>query len=182
MRRETMNAMRIVSILGLVLGLLVGSAAAQSVQSDFDRTFQFSNLKTFSFAVQNRGVTDPLAADSLNDGRIKSGLESQLRINGFRSDAETPDFVIAYHVTTKNKLSVQDYGYGPPRWFGGRNISVNQYSEGTLLVDFIDTKTNQVIWRGRASGTLEMKGVDKKISKSVEKLVKQFVKDTTKKA
>ena len=46
----------------------------------------------------------------------------------------------------------------------------------------LDTKTNQVIWRGRASGTLEMKGVDKKISKSVEKLVKQFIKDTTKKA
>lgn len=40
-----MRAMRVVNILGLVLGLLVGSAAAQSVQSDFDRGFQFSNLK-----------------------------------------------------------------------------------------------------------------------------------------
>jgi hypothetical protein len=173
--------MRVVNILGLVLGLLVGSAAAQSVQSDFDRSFQFSNLKTFSFAVQKRGPADPLAADSLNNGRIKTGLESQLRINGFRSEAETPDFVIAYYVTTKNKLSVQDYGYGPPRWFGSRDIRVNQYSEGTLMVDFIDTRTNRVIWRGRASGTLEMKGVDKKISKSTEKLVKQFMKDTQKK-
>jgi len=73
-----MRTMRVMSILGLVLGLLAGSAAAQSVQSDFDRTFQFSNLKTFSFAVQRRGATDPLAADSLNDGRIRTGLESQL--------------------------------------------------------------------------------------------------------
>lgn len=176
-----MKAMRVVSILGLVLGLLIGSAAAQTVQSDFDRTFQFSNLKTFSFAVQTRGATDPLAADSLNDGRIRTGLESQLIANGFRMETGKADFVIAYYVTTKNKLSVQDYGYGPPRWFGGRNIRVDQYSEGTLMVDFIDTRTNQVIWRGRASGTLEMKRVDKKISKSTEKLVKQFVKDTTKK-
>lgn len=176
-----MDAMRVVSILGLVLGLLIGSAAAQSVQSDFDRAFQFSNLKTFSFAVQRRGATDPLATDSLNDGRIRTGLESQLIANGFRMDTERADFVIAYYVTTKNKLSVQDYGYGPPRWFGSRNVRVDQYSEGTLMVDFIDIRTNQVIWRGRASGTLEMKGVDKKISKSTEKLVKQFVKDTTKK-
>ncbi|HEV8429140.1 MAG TPA: DUF4136 domain-containing protein [Pyrinomonadaceae bacterium] len=176
-----MRAMRVVNILGLVLGLLVGSAAAQSVQSDFDRSFQFSNLKTFSFAIQRRGATDPLAADSLNDGRIRTGLESQLIANGFRMETEKADFVIAYYVTTKNKLSVQDYGYGPPRWFGSRDIRVNQYSEGTLMVDFIDVKTNQVIWRGRASGTLEMKGVDKKISKSTEKLVKQFVKDTQKK-
>ena len=58
---------------------------------------------------------------------------------------------------------------------------MDQYSEGTLMVDFIDTRTNQVIWRGRATGTIEMKDVDKKISKSTEKLVKQFVKDTTKK-
>jgi hypothetical protein len=176
-----MKAMRVVSLLGLVLGLLVGSAAAQSVQSDFDRTFQFSNLKTFSFAVQRRGATDPLSTDSLNDGRIRTGLESQLIANGFHMETGKADFVIAYYVKTKNKLSVQDYGYGPPRWFGGRDIRVNQDTEGTLMVDFIDARTNQVIWRGRAVGTLDMKGVDKKISKSTEKLVKQFVKDTTKK-
>ena len=177
-----MRAMRVMSILGLVLGLLVGSAAAQSVQSDFDRTFQFSNLKTFSFVVPRRGATDPLAADTLNDGRIRTGLESQLIANGFRMETEKADFVIAYYVTTKNKLSVQDFGYGPPRWFGGRDIRVNQDTEGTLMVDFIDARTNQVVWRGRAIGTLDMKGVDKKISKSTEKLVKQFVKDTTKKS
>lgn len=176
-----MKAMRVVSLLGLVLGLLVGSAAAQSVQSDFDRTFQFSNLKTFRFAVQRRGATDPLSTDSLNDGRIRTGLESQLIANGFHMETEKADFVIAYYVKTKNKLSVQDYGNGPPRWFGGRDIRVNQDTEGTLMVDFIDARTNQVVWRGRAVGTLDMKGVDKKISKSTEKLVKQFVKDTTKK-
>ena len=176
-----MKTIRAMIMLAMVLGLLAVSAAAQSVQSDFDRSFRFSELKSFSFAVQKRGATDPLAGDTLNDGRIRNGLESQLTANGFRMESEKPDFVIAYYVTTKNKLNVQDFGYGPPRWFGSRDIRVNQYSEGTLMVDFIDVKSNQVIWRGRAVGTLEMKGVDKKISKSVEKLVKQFVKDTQKK-
>ena len=176
-----MKTIRAMIMLAMVLGLLAVSAAAQSVQSDFDRSFRFSELKSFSFAVQKRGATDPLAGDTLNDGRIRNGLESQLTANGFRMESEKADFVIAYYVTTKNKLNVQDFGYGPPRWFGSRDIRVNQYSEGTLMVDFIDVKSNQVIWRGRAVGTLEMKGVEKKISKSVEKLVKQFVKDTQKK-
>jgi len=176
-----MKTISVMIMLAMVLGLLAVSAAAQSVQSDFDRSFRFSELKSFSFAVQKRGATDPLAGDTLNDGRIRNGLESQLTANGFRMESEKADFVIAYYVTTKNKLNVQDFGYGPPRWFGSRDIRVNQYSEGTLMVDFIDVKSNQVIWRGRAVGTLEMKGVDKKISKSVEKLVKQFVKDTQKK-
>jgi len=176
-----MKTISVMIMLAMVLGLLAVSAAAQSVQSDFDRSFRFSELKSFSFAVQKRAATDPLAGDTLNDGRIRNGLESQLTANGFRMESEKADFVIAYYVTTKNKLNVQDFGYGPPRWFGSRDIRVNQYSEGTLMVDFIDVKSNQVIWRGRAVGTLEMKGVDKKISKSVEKLVKQFVKDTQKK-
>jgi hypothetical protein len=175
-----MKAIRVMSVLGMLFGLMVISASAQSVQSDYDRSFRFSNLKTFSFATQRRGPADPLAGDSLNDGRIRTSMESQLMASGFRMETEKSDFVIAYYVTTKNKLSVQDYGYGPPRLWGSRDIRVNQYSEGTLMVDFIDPKTNQVIWRGRASGTLELKGVDKKISKSVEKLVKQFVKDTKK--
>jgi len=46
-----------------------------TVQSDFDRTFRFSNLKSFSFAVQRRATTDPPANDTLNDGRIRTGLE-----------------------------------------------------------------------------------------------------------
>jgi len=172
-----MKAIRVIGVLGILLGLLVVSAAAQTVQSDFDRTFRFSNLKTFSFAVQKRAATDPLASDTLNDGRIRTGLETQLRANGFR-ETETPDFVIAYHVTSKNRLNVQDYSYGPPRLWGSRDIRVNQYAEGTLMVDFIDVKTNQVVWRGRATGALELKNVDKNITKSTEKLVKKFMKDT----
>ena len=177
-----MKTIKLMSMLAMLLGLMAVSAAAQSVQSDYDKGFRFSDLKTFSFVNQRRAATDPLASDTLNDGRIRNGLESQLTANGFKVESEKADFVIAYYVTTKNKLSVQDYGYGPPRWFGGRDIRVNQYSEGTLMVDFVDTRTNQVIWRGRAVGTLDMKGVDKKISKTTEKLIKQFMKDTTKKA
>ena len=176
-----MKTIRVMAVLGMLVGLLAISAQAQSVQTDYDRSVKLANLKTFTFIEQRRGPADPLAADSLNDNRIRTAIESQLMGNGLRTD-ENADFGIAYYVTTKNKLSVQDFGYGPPRWFGHRDIRVNQDTEGTLMVDFIDLQSNQVIWRGRASGTLELKGVDKKINKSVEKLVKQFVKDTQKQA
>ena len=178
---KTIKLMGVLGMLAMLLGVLAVSASAQTVQSDYDKSFRFSDLKTFSFANQRRGANDPLANDTLNDGRIRNGLETQLIDSGFKIETERPDFVIAYYVTTKNKLNVQDFGYGPPRWFGSRDIRVNQYSEGTLMVDFIDARSNQVIWRGRASGTLEMKGVEKKISKSVEKLIKQYIKDTTRK-
>jgi hypothetical protein len=106
-------------------------------------------------------------------------LESKLTASGFRvENGVKPDFTVAYYVTTREKLDVQDYSIGPGRFFGRRDIRVDQLTEGTLIVDFIDTSTQQLIWRGRASGTVELKKMDEKITKAVEKLVNQFLKDT----
>jgi hypothetical protein len=175
-----MKAIKMAGVMVFMFCVFVVSSHAQTVQADFDRSYDFSKLKTFNFAIPN--FSDPLAQDSLNDGRIRNALESRLTVSGFRMESTaTPDFTVAYYVTTKNKVSVQDYSYGPPRWFGRRDISVNQYTEGTLTVDVIDVKTRQLVWRGRASGTLELKDMDKKINKAVEKLVNKFVKDSTKK-
>ena len=174
-----MRIVRTLSMLALVLCAFAASASAQSVQSDFDRSFDFSKLKTFSFAVHR--FDDALAQDSLNDGRIRHALESKLTAGGFRVEqGERPDFAVDYYVTSRNKFSVQDYSYGPPRWWGRRDIRVDEYTEGTLTVDLIDAKTRQLVWRGRVSGTVELKGTDKKVDKAAEKLVKQLLKDVTK--
>ncbi|MEQ1764600.1 MAG: DUF4136 domain-containing protein [Pyrinomonadaceae bacterium] len=172
---------RIASLMGLVLCMFVALGNAQSVQSDLDKSFDFSKLKTFEFSMQTRGSSDPLVHDQLNNGRIRNALESKLIAGGYRSDSSKPDFAVAYYVTTKNALSVQNYGYAAPRWFGGRDIRVDQYTEGTLTVDLIDLATNQLVWRGRASGAIELKNIDNKINKSVEKLVERFLKDVRKK-
>lgn len=173
--------MKLVRTLGWLVFLMCAlavSSRAQSVQSDFDKSYDFSKMKTFNFAIP--GFDDPLAHDSLNDGRIRAALESNLMSNGFgMEELERPDFAVAYYVTAKNKFNVSDYG--PPRFFGRREISVSEYTEGTLTIEMFDTATRRLVWRGRASGTVEMKGTDKKINKAVEKLVKQFLKDTTKK-
>ena len=98
-----MKAIKMMSVLGMLIGLLAVSAQAQSVQSDYDRTFNFSNLKNFGFAIQRRAAKDPLAGDTLNDGRIRTAIESELLANGYRMETEKADFAIAYYVTTKNK-------------------------------------------------------------------------------
>lgn len=174
-----MSIVRTVGLLALVLCAFATSASAQSVQSDFDRSYDFSKLKTFNFAVHR--FDDALAEDSLNDGRVRHAIESNLTAGGFRVEPSAfPDFAVDYYVTSRNKFSVQDYSYGPSRWFGRRDIRVDEYTEGTLTVDVIDVKTGQIVWRGRASGTVELKGTDKKVNKAVEKIVKQFFKDVRK--
>src|SRR5215467_4065244 len=86
---------------------------AQSVQTDYDRSFNLAKLKTYSFHQQQRKPGDPLAASPLNDRRIHDALDAQLKVNGFSSStAKEPDFMIAYFVTTRAGLNLQDNRFG----------------------------------------------------------------------
>jgi Domain of unknown function (DUF4136) len=165
---------------GFAVGLVLSpvSTAAQSIQTDYDRSYDFSKLKTYDFAEQARGPNDPLAVNPINDRRVHAALDSQLVAQGYTRDTTgKQDFLVAYHAATQRRLDVQEWGYGPGRW-GRRRIDVNEYTQGTLVVDVVDAATKELVWRGSATGTIEPKEADKKIKKAVAKLMQQFAKDT----
>jgi hypothetical protein len=154
--------------------LSTAAAMAQSVQTDYDRTFNLSKLRTYSFVDQQRGPRDPLSASPINDRRIHDTLNSQLQANGFSQTAQ-PDFLISYFVSTKTGLDIQDNRYG---WFQRRgSIDVEQVTEGTLVVVFVDSASHQEVWRGYASGTINPKNLNEDVTKAVTKLVQKFRKN-----
>lgn len=159
------------------LVLLPVSVAAQSIQTDYDRSYDFSRLKTYAFAKQTRGPNDPLAANPINDRRVHMAIDSQLVAHGYIKDTTgAPDFFVGYHAATRSRLAVQDWGYGPGRW-GSRRVDINEYTEGTLVVDVVEAKSMQLMWRGSATGTVKPKDAEKNIPKAVGKLMDQFAKD-----
>jgi hypothetical protein len=159
---------------GLLLMLSGPAAMSQSIQTDYDHTFPLAKLRTFSFIQQQRGPRDPLAASPINDRRIHDALSTQLQANGF-SESAPADFLIGYIVTTKSGLDIQDNRYG---WFQRRGtIDVEQVTEGTLIVVFLDAKTQQEVWRGYATGTINPKNLNDDVNKAVTKLVQKFKKN-----
>ena len=53
------------------------------------------------------------------------------------------------------------YGYGYGHWggyYGGSNVTVTNYTEGTLLIDMIDTEKNQLVWRGTVVDVIDGAG------------------------
>lgn len=175
--RQASTGLR-VAVLAVALALVPTLAPAQSIQSDYDRSYDFSGLKTYAFAPQTRGPNDPLGVNPLNDRRVRTALDSQLVARGFvRDTSGTPDFLVAYHAAARNRVGVQDWGYGLGR-LGSRRIDVDQYTQGTLIVDMVDAVKRELIWRGTATGTIELDEVEKKIREAVGKLVERFSKDT----
>ena len=160
---------------GLFLLVCTVGVLAQSVQTDYDHNFNLSELKTYAFSQQHRRPNDPLASSPINDRRIHDALDTQLRANGLAATTQ-PDFVISYYVTTRKNLDIQDNRLGFFQRAGG-SINVNQVTEGTIVVIFVDSASNQEVWRGYVSGTINPKDLDKDVNKGITKLVQKFKKN-----
>ena len=59
------------------------------------------------------------------------------------------------------------YGYAPRRTY--------TYTEGTLIIDMIDARTNQLVWRGSVAGTVDNPAnLERQVEKAVRAILKQY--------
>jgi hypothetical protein len=175
--------MKIIRTLLLTSFMLSASFAfGQSIKSSSDKDYHLASLKTYDYKVEVRDPADPLATDTLTEQKIKEALDDALEANFYHPASEgTPDFLIAYRVTTRDMTETRRVPLRGP--LGPRaNIQIENYVQGTLIVDFIDPQTKKLVWRGVASGTVGRETVDPKVAEEKIKaatrlLLEQFRKD-----
>jgi hypothetical protein len=156
----------------LCLGILT-SCSSVKVVSDYDTKVDFSTYKTFAF--YKKGI-DKASVSDLDKKRIMRAIENELIEKGF-TKSENPDLLISIFTKSREQVNVTDnnlgYGFGwgyNPWFFGSTNLNINQYTEGTLFIDFIDKNKNELIWQGIGSGAMKMSNIDKK-----EERINEFV-------
>lgn len=165
--------MKFARLFAMLLGTLLMAAAvsAQKVTTDYDSNTDFTQYKTYAWALGSSVAQDPLWHQ-----RIVSNIDRQLEAKGLKRVDSSPDVYVSYNSGLKEDVSIQGFGSGRP-WFGG-SFSANKVTrvEGTLLVQLHDARSKQLIWRGIATETASEKR-DKNISKlekTVQKLFKQY--------
>jgi hypothetical protein len=196
-----------VTVAGALVLFAVTAAFGMSVKSDYEKNFDFSQLHTFAFKT-DRASNDPLSTNTLEAGRIQNALAAQLEANGFTQATGNPDFIVAFYSRTKQKTQVQStggfgpgfgagfgrfgygrgfgWGYGIPgrgswRWGYGPDIWTTNYTQGCVMADIIDARTNHLVWRGRVTDTIKGIGQsEKQTDQAAKDLVKKFVKDAKK--
>jgi hypothetical protein len=153
----------------LALGALLASPAhAQKPNIQWDKSYDFSKVHTFMW--------QPPSAPSLEEENpfmhkfIVESIETELQNVGFMETTENPDVYVTYHGSINTEISyrstsfgfsVGSYGMGP--WGGMSGVSAGpthtntqevQTQKGTLVVDIVDAKEKQLVWRGTSSGIL----------------------------
>lgn len=153
------------------------SCSSVSVVTDYDTNVDFKKYKTFAFF---KSGIDKADISDLDKKRILRAIESELLSKGF-TKSENPDFLVSIFTKSRERVNVSQTNYGynwgwgwnPWMWGGGmNNVNVDQFTEGTLFIDFIDKERKELIWQGVGSGALKMENREKK-----ELRIKEFVKE-----
>jgi Domain of unknown function (DUF4136) len=119
---------------------------------------------------------DPMLDNSITNRALRADLTTALESRGYvPTSREAADFLVAYYAGTKQKLDTTYWGptfdpgwryqyrgrrgwawpyYGAPYYgmmnpWGGQQVSVTSSTQGQVIVDLIDPKTNELIWRGQ---------------------------------
>ncbi|MHC4104195.1 MAG: DUF4136 domain-containing protein [Planctomycetota bacterium] len=173
---KTLNTFLILSLTAFAI-----SCSSITVQYDYDTKSDFASLHAYDWLP----VLEKAGIDTLTEGRIKRAVNTQLEAKGLEMTSDNPEFLIAMHVGHEQKINVQEWGYAyAPRgrywggYWGPGGVDVHQYTEGTLILDFVEPKTKHLIWRGVAKAPIDSVTTPEKreklINEAVQKIFKKF--------
>jgi hypothetical protein len=171
----------------LVLALAIVACAGHSVRTDFDNSTAFDGFESFAWLEPLPGnVENPLLDSPLFGRKVRQSATAALAERGFiEVDEEAADFLITYHTSVRERL--RDSGVSVGFSFGGgyrrgvRSIVVgdqfgrDSYEEGTLMIDIIDARTDELVWRGwTASNVRPDRYTDEAVAEAVRAILAKF--------
>jgi hypothetical protein len=172
--------------------LLFTGCATFDVHYDFDPEADFASYKTYDWSLPSENSP----VNPLTGKRIKIAVDRQLKAKGLTATQENPDLLIIPSGGQEKRVDVQEWGYGHDDrnypgggWYPGRvpgaydgrdyfeyrrGIDTFEYEVGTLVIDFVDVKKNELVWRGTASGVIEPGKTAEQIDEVISRMLADF--------
>jgi hypothetical protein len=160
--------------------MLASCTPGINVSSDYDIATNFRQFKSFGWyqdKVKTKSNPDSVGYDTFFDKRMKKAIETQLKSQGLTYSATNPDVYVNYKAGFSNESRVRNnypYGYGYYGYpFGGS--SVQQYKEGTITIDMVDVKKNELLWRGIGEMEVSNRNIsEEKVFDAVTNILRQY--------
>lgn len=169
-------------ILVFSLFALVPQLAAQKVRIQYDKTADFSKLKTYAW-VPGTPVFDPKL-----DAYIKDSVIDVLRRSGMsEAPVNSAELLVTYHAAINTDLSVGtaiDPTYAASGGIARPGSSVwevggggaTHVTKGSLIFEIVNRLTNRPIWTGTAKHTVSDRHGERwdQVQKALDKVFREF--------
>jgi hypothetical protein len=167
-------------LLGIFLAaVFLAPALAQDVRTNYMPGTDFSKYKSYRWAVVEGG-SHP---NAIVDAEIKMAVDQQLAAKGLEKLDGTASLTLTYQVAVDKERQWNAYGDRGFRWGGGMaTANSTPISVGTIVLDFYDPATKQLVWTGQATKTIDPQSSQEKNQKNLDKSMKKLLKNFPPKA
>src|SRR5207245_1593702 len=200
-QENTMRTTRLLTAASLLTlgacapGISVRTALSPDASLRGLHTFRVQQTPQPKIAGAVASTNDPMLVNSISNRALRTDLTQEFAGLGYVATDSNPDFCVAYYASTNQKLDVTywDYGYGwRPNWWSGwgrrwgrgwggdwgiaSGPVATQYTEGTVIVDVIDPKTKNLLWRGQGVAAVpdNEPQYEQELKKTVAAIVDKF--------
>ncbi|MDX1488648.1 MAG: DUF4136 domain-containing protein [Acidiferrobacterales bacterium] len=169
----------------LVLAPAMGLAKLK-ISSSHNPSAPFASMKTYAWGLHE--MQDPATAsfdEEFVQARVLEAVNRGLASKGFQEQSDKPDFRIHWSALVGTKLAVTrgertrglalggfqpSVAMGPPP-----RAQVQDVDVGTLILTFVDTRTEKVVWRGFAQEAFNFNWSDEKKSARIQRAVRKLL-------
>jgi hypothetical protein len=156
----------------------LAAACGPSIQvdTDFSQQAAFPEFRTYVHADVPAQAAAQNSLDPLLTEKVRMAIDERLPGRGLQkaADSAQADLVVYAWSSSKERIEIDTWGYSYAGYRWGAtyapNTTVTNYREGTLVIDFVDPRRKQLVWRGTATGTIEDR-------KEAVRLIPQVVSD-----
>lgn len=182
--------------------ILCSGCTSMDIGSQTDKTFDFSNYKTFAWQKRSKNfkMADAKVANELVETRILRYTNEELQARGLKIDTLQPDLLIDYSIQTKEveeqvtePVASTPYYYsvpnpyspyngfyspfytGPIPYVYGYRTTKTTYENGTVTIYVIDRLKNKLIWKTWAEGSVEdVEAFERQLPKDIKLMFNNF--------
>ena len=141
----------------LALAFTAVECGSVTIDSYAERGFELQRYHTFNWGPPDTVSTgDPrLDNNRFFDERVRMQVETALAGRGLEKTAtEPPDVLVHYHASVTQKIDTRNLDGEYDDCEEG-DCKPHVYDAGTLFIDLVDRRTNRLVWRGWAAGSIE---------------------------
>ena len=138
---------------------LTACATLIPVSSHVQRGVNFAGYQTYDWGPADAlpSGDSRLETNAFFDDHVHGAIDRELMARGLTRATNTrADLLVHYHASVKDRLEIVsvDHDYG--ECIGSDcGPAVNTYDAGVLVIDLVDARYKQVVWRGWAEHRLE---------------------------
>ncbi|WP_018274252.1 DUF4136 domain-containing protein [Teredinibacter turnerae] len=144
--------------------LLLNACANRGISTDYQTDVAFDEYRSYALLPVDPSVYANPKVSEITIKRIGTVLKKQLSNRYSEVEPNSADFLVRYFLVLDERMKVESYnanfgiyrsGFAYGHAYSTPDLHNTYYQQGSIIVDILDTKSQEVVWRGSTEGKVK---------------------------